>query len=293
MFTMRHPLAAFVSFILLALVLVPHGWAQSDLERGIAFVEQDAYDEAIPLLERVVKAEPDNASAHYWLGAAYGIKAQNSGRLRQARLAPKIRKQFERAVDLDGSLIDAREGLMEYYLQAPGFMGGDKDKALEQAQGILELDEGRGFDALIRAHSAREEWDQVEATYQQAFAQTGNLAIQTNLGYFYQRRERFAEALATFEAVLTAQPENLSALYQVGRTAALSGEFLDRGAEALEAYVQAEPGPRQPGHDAAYHRLGMIYAHQGRTDDARTAYEQSLALNPDYEPAQEALKKLR
>ncbi|MEM6645365.1 MAG: tetratricopeptide repeat protein [Bacteroidota bacterium] len=277
----------------LVLFLVPHAHAQTELEQGIAYVEQDAYDEAIPLLERAVKATPDNADAHYWLGAAYGIKAQNSRMLRQARLAPKIRKQFEKAVELDPNHLEAREGLMEFYLQAPGIAGGDKDKALEQAQAIVGIDEQRGFFALVRAHSAREEWSEVEGVYQRAIAETGNVDLQVELGYFYQRRERFADAMETFEAILKAQPESMAALYQVGRTAALSGDFLERGAEALEAYLQREPGPRQPGHDAAYHRLGMVYAHQGRVEDAEAAYEQALAINPDNEAAQDALRKLK
>ncbi|MEM1093178.1 MAG: tetratricopeptide repeat protein [Bacteroidota bacterium] len=290
---MRALATRFSALLLLGFALVPFVQAQSDLEQGMAYVQQDAYDEAIPLLERAVKAEPDNADAHYWLGAAYGIKAQNSGMLRQARLAPKIRKQFERAVDLDPRHLEAREGLMEYYLQAPSIAGGDKNKALEQAQAIAGINQERGFFALIRAHSAREEWDQVEGVYQQGIAETGNVNLQVELGYFYQRRERFADAMTTFEAILEAQPANLTALYQVGRTAALSGDFLERGAEALEAYVQQETGPRQPGHDSAYHRLGMVYAHQGRTDDARAAYEQALAINPDNEAAQEAMRKLK
>jgi len=99
--------------------------------------------------------------------------------------------------------------------------------------------------------------------------------------------------METCEAAREAEPASRTALYQGGRTAALSGDFVERGAEALEGYVQQGPGPRQPGHDPAYQRLGMVYAHQGRMEDARAADEQALAINPDNEAAQDALRKLR
>ena len=48
--------------------------------------------------------------------------------------------EFEKAVKLDPNYIDARFGLMEFYLMAPRLMGGGADKAREQAVEIRKRD---------------------------------------------------------------------------------------------------------------------------------------------------------
>jgi hypothetical protein len=46
-------------------------------------------------------------------------------------MAKKTRKEFEKAVELDEKNYNALEDLMQYYLEAPGFLGGSKKKANE------------------------------------------------------------------------------------------------------------------------------------------------------------------
>jgi len=43
-----------------------------------------------------------------------------------AGLAKKVRASFERAVELDGSNVQARSDLAEFYMEAPGVMGGGR-----------------------------------------------------------------------------------------------------------------------------------------------------------------------
>ena len=51
-----------------------------------------------------------------------------------ASLAGKVRNEFETAVRLDPNNVDARSDLGEFYLEAPGIVGGGRDKAEAQAQ---------------------------------------------------------------------------------------------------------------------------------------------------------------
>ncbi|HEY5573594.1 MAG TPA: hypothetical protein VIK64_11315, partial [Anaerolineales bacterium] len=59
----------------------------------------------------------------------YGRLAEQSNFLAAYSLAKKTRKALERAVELDGNNVNALQDLMEYYRQAPGFLGGSKEKA--------------------------------------------------------------------------------------------------------------------------------------------------------------------
>ena len=73
-------------------------------------------------------------------------------------LAPRIRAHFERAVELDADYLDARKRLVDFYTQAPGFMGGGLDKARAQVAEIERIDahEGRVARELVEAAAAKQ-----------------------------------------------------------------------------------------------------------------------------------------
>ncbi|MCK5407552.1 MAG: tetratricopeptide repeat protein, partial [Candidatus Krumholzibacteria bacterium] len=109
---------------------------------------------------------------------------------------------------------------------------------------------------------------------------------------FYQAKEDYTAAFETFEGTIAIDAAYMASLYQMGRTAAFSGENLERGVECLNMYLEHEPGPNQPTWANAHWRLGMLYEKMGQKDMARKAYEAALELNPDYKEAKEALEKL-
>ena len=57
------------------------------------------WDTAVDNIEAAVESDPNRADFQYILGATYGLKAQNSGIFKQAILAPRIKKAFQKAVD--------------------------------------------------------------------------------------------------------------------------------------------------------------------------------------------------
>ena len=64
--------------------------------------------------------------------------------IKQGMLAPKMKKAWESAIALDPKNMSARTSLIQYYLQAPGFMGGSIDKAKEVAKQITGLNPAEG-----------------------------------------------------------------------------------------------------------------------------------------------------
>jgi len=138
-------------------------------------------------------------------------------------------------------------------------VGGGNDKALAQAQEIKRLDATRGRIAVASVYAADKKYDQ---------------------------------AFAEFEEALQANPADYGALFQTGRLAAISGERLERGLETLRQCLALTPPEGQPPHAAAHWRIGCILEKKGDKPGARTAYEASLKLDPNFPQAIESLKKL-
>jgi tetratricopeptide (TPR) repeat protein len=104
---------------------------ETSIEQGIAFFEKGDYYPAKDIFEKLVALEPENSNFHHWLGKSYGRIAETASWIKAMSMAKKTRKAFEKAVALDEKNIDALEDLMQYYLEAPGFLGGSKKKANE------------------------------------------------------------------------------------------------------------------------------------------------------------------
>jgi len=111
---------------------------------GRIFLIEGDYNTSIDWFKKAVELDENNSEYHLWLGRAYGQKAQRSSVFKKPSLAKKVKKEFEKAVELDPDNIDARFALMKYYLRAPGFMGGSKEKAREQAKEIEKRDPQQG-----------------------------------------------------------------------------------------------------------------------------------------------------
>ena len=87
------------------------------------------FKKATEVLEKAAALEPESSDIYLWLGRAYGRRAETSSMLTAPGFATKARQFFERAAQLNPNNLDAQSDLFEYYLEAPGFLGGGFDKA--------------------------------------------------------------------------------------------------------------------------------------------------------------------
>jgi tetratricopeptide (TPR) repeat protein len=127
-----------------------------------SYYEQHNYDKAISYAETAVKQAPDNGEYERWLGRAYGEKADQT---RSFFLARKVKQAFEAAVRLAPRSVEARRDLMQYLVEAPWIVGGDKSKAKEQVQVISQLDPMEGRLAQAAYFSAQKKWKEAETEY--------------------------------------------------------------------------------------------------------------------------------
>jgi tetratricopeptide (TPR) repeat protein len=270
-------------------------FAQTPLiERGRAALIGGDIDTAVDVFEKAVAQSPNSAEAHYWLGSAYGTKAQRSGMFAAAMMAGKVKDQFEKAVVLDPKYIEARFGLMEFYAIAPGFMGGDVDKALAQAAEIKKLDALQGHRAYGIVYGAQKKPELAKKEYLDAVReQPSSAKAHTYLGQYLANADKnYKAAFDEFEAAIKLDAAYMSPWYWIGRTAGSSGANLPRGEEALKKYLAYTPKENEPPLANTHYWLGMIYEKQGRTGEAKQHYEAALKLNPALKQASEALKRV-
>lgn len=270
--------------------------AADHFRAGRAAMDSNKADAAVKEFETAVSQEGANADYHLWLGRALGTVAQNASVLRQPFLAKRVKSEFERTVALDPANVGAHEGLVQFYLQAPGFMGGSIGKAREQAEAIARVAPLRGH--MQRATIALHEKDSstVEREFRAAAREfPDSLTAVATLANYLATTNRADEAFGSLDAFLARKPGEPLALFWVGRIAATTGKQLDRGEQALRT-VLALPGM---GKDAAlpapanvHFRLGDIAVKRGAKEVARREYEEALKLNPKFEPARKALKAL-
>jgi TolA-binding protein len=226
------------------------------------------------------------------MGRVYGEKADRANFVAAASLAGKVHAEFERAVQLNAKSLDARLDLTEFYVEAPGFMGGGEDKARQQAQSIGLLSHGREHWVYARIAEHKKDPATAEREYRQYIdLSNGDSEAWLNLALFLRRQARVDEMEQAF-AKLNQAPlskagslvESAEALYRTGRNYPLASQLLRR-------YLVVGPVEDAPAFRAHY-LLGEVLERQGDKAGAASEYQASLQLARNFGPAQQALSRV-
>lgn len=254
-----------------------------------AYFMADAWDPALEACQRAVSLAPQNSMYQLWLGRVYGEKADHSSIFSAPGLAKQARTAFERAVQLDASNWEARADLGEFYAEAPGIIGGGKDKARAQAEALMPINPAMAHWVLARVAEKDKQPDVAEREYRAEIAASHSGArAWLDLAGFLRHEKRYdemKEALHTLSSSLLDRPE---ALLHAAQQLFRSDLDLPFAVGLLERYLKApvEDGPAFKAHDL----LGQIYEKQGDKRAAAEQFRAALALAHSYTRAQENLK---
>jgi CubicO group peptidase (beta-lactamase class C family) len=123
-------------------------------------------------------------------------------------------------------------------------------------------------------------------------------AIATEADLFYrrgmqfQRHDNYRKAVELFEKNIKKNSEHLPSLYQSARSR-IMGEFdQEKAIELLDMYIELADETTQPSIAAAWWRKGVANEQLGMLKKAVQCHKKSLELDPDFEYAVEALKRL-
>jgi tetratricopeptide (TPR) repeat protein len=251
------------------------------------------WDRAISAARKAVALDPNNSDYHLWLGRSYGEKAEHSSWLTAISLARKVRSEFEIAVQLDSRNVAAQSDLAEFYMEAPAFLGGGKDKARAQAQRLSTMDPGAAHWVKASLAERDHDWAQAESEYRAAIQSSGNQAqYWLTLASFYRRRGQLDNME---DAVNRASNAEVNAsdvwvdaaeiLFRAGRNFPGAIEFLRRYLDSNHTSADAPPFQ-------AHYLLGSILEKQGDRQAAAEEYRAALALAHDFSLAQQALLRV-
>jgi tetratricopeptide (TPR) repeat protein len=257
-----------------------------------AYFMIDEWDHGIPACERARNLDPSSSSYSLWLGRIYGKKAEHAGLISGPSLAKKVRTSFERAVELDPNNWEARTDLAEFYLEAPGIVGGGKDKARQQAEALMHLNAGMAHWVLARIAEKNKDMDAAEREYHAAITATHS-GVRACLDFaiflrHVNRLDEMAMALRPLETTPIDRPESLmdgaSLLLRTDRDTDLAIRLLHR----YFSNGPVEEGPAFKAHEL----LGQLLEKKGDHRGAAEEYRAALALYHNYARAQEDLKRV-
>lgn len=237
------------------------------------------------LAEKAVRLNGRVARYHRQLAEVQGVMAQHAGVFQQVGLARRFRKEIDVALELDPRDAQAMRDLLEFYLLAPGLIGGDSKKAEAMARQIAAVNPAEGFLAEARIAEFHKDGARTEAMLRAAteVRPISYKALMELAQYYLQsgkRNDRAAEALAknalavdkgrsgaycvlasvyagredwtSLEAILAAAarevPDDFAPYYRAAERLLSDGREATRADRYLRIYLgqEAEGGPESP-----------------------------------------------
>jgi hypothetical protein len=254
--------------------------------------------------EKAVRLDGRVARYHRQLAEVQGTMAMHSGVFQQVMLARRFRKEIDAALALDPRDLQALRDLMEFYLLAPGLLGGDSKKAETVAHRIAGIDAAQGFLAKARIAELGKDPARTEAMLRLAAdVRPVSYNALLALAQFYlapeHRNDAAAEALGkralavgsgriaaysvlatvaagradwnALDAILSAAtrevPDDATPYYRAAERILSDNRDPARAERYLRLYLAQEAEGNQPTHADAHWKLGLALRAQGQ--DAR------------------------
>jgi len=211
---------------------------------GRDYFMQADYKRATEVLEKAVTLEPGNSDYALWLGRAWGRRAETSSPFTAPMYASKARQYLEKSVQLNAMNLDAQSDLLEYYLAAPGFLGGGVDRAEATAAQIGKINAAEGQWAQAKLAEKRKEAGSVEAHLRRAVElapqQVGKLL---ELARFLVKQGRFQEAEQSFDHAEKITPNSPRVMFARAETYVQAHRNLQVARDLLKRYMSEQLGP--------------------------------------------------
>lgn len=262
---------------------------------GRVYFQLKMWDDAIRCAEKAVKLEPGNSEYHLWLGRAYGEKADAIGAVGAFNLVRKVKGELEKAVALDteGKDLYARADLAEFYVEAPGFMGGDKTKARALIEFVARSDAALAHSMAANLAREQKKNSMAEQEYKWAIEagdKDGRYRIM--LASFYRKTGRLDEMEAAIHQAAQAEMRDGIALFDGAENLFSGGRNFQGAIELLRRYLKLENLSEEgPAFEARF-LIGQLLERQGDTQGAAREYRASLALASQFRRAQDALTRV-
>lgn len=238
----------------------------------------------------LVKQQPRVAEYQSRFGSAIFSTINEAGDMEKLSLARDGRAAFEAAVELDPNLIEPRQGLAAYFINAPALVGGSHKKAKAQGEALLTVPDGAFAGRMILAQvaAAKEEWDEMAKNYLAAETAggAGASALAAQKAHASALLNSKKDPAAALAIATKAEEGTLTEDVDLMALRGLSLAQLKRWEEArkpLERVIELRPAARR-----SRIALGYVLENLNEFAAARAAYAAYLELFPEGEQAREA-----
>ncbi len=245
---------------------------------GLASNDGTKREAAIQHAQACMQQAPQLAECHYTLGTVLGIHAMGQGISKMASSVGTVKAALLEALRLQPTWYPARSAVVEFYLVAPGLLGGSHSKALAAARGAAKPDQTQALEARVALDDER--FDAALATLYAVPSGAGSDPALTedvqqwiqSAGFALLAKDQPAKALPVFERLQRERPGHAVGWYGAARAQHALGAVAD----ALRLY---EHGAKLKG-AAAFgfdYRLGLALQAAGQPDAARLALARFVA----------------
>jgi tetratricopeptide (TPR) repeat protein len=241
------------------LLPLPHKDAAALQLIGQDYFMLGEYKKSTEALEKAAALDPDNAKLFDWLGRAYGRRAETSNPFWAPGYASKARQAFEKSVRLDPNDYASTGDLLDFYIDAPGFLGGGLDKAEALARQIGKSDpaEQHYAEAVIAEH--RKDYSGAEQQLRRAVDLAPHQVSRfVALAKYLARHGKVQESDALFAQAATMDPNDPAITFARAQTYIEQQRHLDQARQLLEKYLHAKLTPDDPSKEQAQALLKKI-----------------------------------
>jgi tetratricopeptide (TPR) repeat protein len=237
-------------------------------------------DEAVKLAKQCATAHANHARCQVAVGKALGVKAMNGGMMSAMGYAGDIRDSFKKAVELDPRNLDARFSLLQYYIMAPGIVGGGTGKGETLAAQTAAINPEAGKLMLARLDIAADKLPKAEAAalavkpgadFDLELQQQNAL---TSVGFAHMKAKRYTEAERVFGDTFKRFPDSDDAQYGLARAMQEQGRHRE-ALSLLESLITAAPRSH------VQYRMAKSLQALGDKPKAIAAFEKALAYKGD------------
>jgi tetratricopeptide (TPR) repeat protein len=260
---------------------------------GKSFIKTRQWDNAVREMEQAVNLQPSNARYHLWLGRACGARASHSIFITAIRWAGRVAKEFETAKKLAPEDLEVRFDLLEFYLHAPGMLGGGMDKAGAEAKAISKIDPQKGYTARSSILRKNKQWDMARKELIQATIDFPYHADSwKDLAEYLLERQEFENALNYGQRSQALESKSKGVLLVIAASRIRLKRDLDQAVGILEALAIGSLGDNDPAFEEVYYWLGEGFLAKGDKIRAREAFSSALRFDPDYAGARDGISHL-
>ncbi len=245
---------------------------------GLASNDSAKREAAIHQAQACVQQAPQAAECQYALGTVLGIHAMAQGITKMAASVGTVKTALLEALRLQPAWYPARSAVVEFYLVAPGLLGGSHSKAQDTARGAAKPEQVQALQARVALEDER--FDAALAALYAVPTGAGSDPALTedvqqwtqSAGFALLAKDQPAKALPVFERLQRDRPGHAVGWYGAARAQQALGAMPD----AVRLYEQGAKlkGAAAFGFD---YRLGLALQAAGQAEAARAALKRFVA----------------